>query len=96
MISARRAEYFYIYHYRPVGPNRTLQVNDYFFPADWSERQVEEEIDHISVIMREDWAAFESVQRGIESGMIERGIVLPEEEGLLCHFQTMLTDALAD
>jgi choline monooxygenase len=96
MISARRAEYFYIYHYRPVGPNRTLQVNDYFFSADWSERQVEEEIDHISVIMREDWAAFESVQRGIESGMIERGIVLPEEEGLLCHFQTMLTDALAD
>jgi hypothetical protein len=46
--------------------------------------------------MREDWRAFESVQRGIESGMIERGIVLPEEEGLLCHFQTMLADAMKD
>jgi phenylpropionate dioxygenase-like ring-hydroxylating dioxygenase large terminal subunit len=96
MLSARRTEYFYIYHYRPVGPNRTLQVNDYFFPADWSDEQVDETIDQISVIMKEDWAAFESVQRGIESGMIERGIVLPEEEGLLCHFQALLADALAD
>jgi choline monooxygenase len=96
MASGRRTEYFYVYHYRPVGPNRTLQVNDYFFPAEWSDDQVEETIEQIAVIMREDWAAFESVQQGIESGMIERGIVLPEEERLLCHFQNMLASALAD
>ena len=89
MLSARRREYFYVYHYRPIGPNRTLQVNDYFFPPDWTSERIDEEIDEILVIMREDWAAFESCQQGIESGVFESGIVLPHEEALLCHFQTM-------
>ncbi len=94
MLSGRRTEYFYTYHYRPLGPTRTLQVNDYFFPADWSDEQVDETIEHIAVIMREDWAAFESVQRGIDSGVFEHGRVLPQEEALLCHFQGMYARAL--
>ncbi len=89
MLSARRNEYFYIYHYRPVAPGQTVQMNDYFFPADWTEEQVQETIDGIAVIMREDWGAFESVQRGAESGALEHGIVLPNEEALLCHFQKL-------
>ncbi len=95
MLSARRNEYFYTYHYRPIGPTRTLQVNDYFFPADWSDEQVQATIEQISVIMHEDWGAFESVQRGIDSGALDRGIVLPREEALLCHFQKMHARALA-
>ena len=96
MLSARRLEYFYIYHYRPLSATRTLQINDYFFPPDWPERQVEETIEQIGVIMREDWAAFESVQEGVESGALQHVIVLPNEEALLCHFHTMLARALRE
>jgi hypothetical protein len=96
MLSARRLEYFYIYHYRPLSATRTLQINDYFFPHDWPEQQVEETIEQIGVIMREDWAAFESVQEGMESGALQHVIVLPNEEALLCHFHTMLARALRE
>jgi phenylpropionate dioxygenase-like ring-hydroxylating dioxygenase large terminal subunit len=96
MLSARRLEYFYTYHYRPISATRTLQINDYFFPADWPENHIAETIDQIAVIMREDWAAFESVQEGVESGALEHLRVLPKEEALLCHFQTMLGRALCD
>ena len=89
MISARRNEYFYTYHYRPVAPGRTVQHNDYFFPSEWSDAEVAEKIDEIGVIMREDWDAFESVQRGIESEMFDHGVVLPHEEALLCHFHKL-------
>jgi phenylpropionate dioxygenase-like ring-hydroxylating dioxygenase large terminal subunit len=96
MLSARRLDYFYIYHYRPLSPNRTLQINDYFFPVDWSDMQVQDTIDQIGNIMREDWDAFESVQDGLESGALEHLIVLPHEEALLCHFHTMIARTLAD
>ena len=46
--------------------------------------------------MREDWAAFESVQEGVESGALQHVIVLPNEEALLCHFHTMLARALRE
>jgi choline monooxygenase len=96
MLSARRTEYFYTYHYRPAGPTSTVQVNDYFFPAEWSDVRVDEAIDDIAVIMREDWGAFESVQRGINSEVFAHGVVLPHEEQLLCHFQRMYADALSE
>jgi hypothetical protein len=96
MLSARRTEYFYVYHYRPLGPGRTLQVNDYFFPDSWTDPEIQEAIDEIGVIMKEDWTVFESSQAGMESGALEHGIVLPKEEELLCHFQTLLADALSD
>jgi phenylpropionate dioxygenase-like ring-hydroxylating dioxygenase large terminal subunit len=89
MISARRDEFFYTYHYRPVAPRRTVQHNDYFFPAEWSDAEVEKKIEEIGVIMREDWDAFESVQRGIDSEIFDHGVVLPQEEALLCHFQKL-------
>jgi phenylpropionate dioxygenase-like ring-hydroxylating dioxygenase large terminal subunit len=95
MVSGRRSEYFYTYHYRPVGPGRTLQVNDYFFPPDWTDSKVDEAIEEIAVIMREDWGVFESVQVGMSSRALDHGIVLPQEESLLCHFQKLLTEALA-
>ena len=94
MLSARRTDYFYTYHYRPDGPTRTVQVNDYFFPADWTDAAVDQTIEDIAIIMREDWAAFESVQRGIDSEVFAHGLVLPREEELLCHFQTMYARAL--
>jgi choline monooxygenase len=96
MLSARRLEYFYTYHYRPLSPTRTLQLNDYFFPEHWSDDDVEETIAQIGVIMQEDWAAFQSVQEGVESLVLEHGIVLPEEEALLCHFHQMIARALGD
>ena len=52
-------------------------------------------VDDIAIIMREDWAAFESVQRGINSEVFAHGVVLPREEQLLCHFQRMYADALS-
>ena len=84
-----RREYFYVYHYRTIRPDRTLQVNDYFSPPDWTSEQMNEEMEEILVMMGENWASLQSCQQGIESGVFDSGIVLPHEEALLCHFQTM-------
>jgi choline monooxygenase len=94
MLSARGNEYFYTYSYRPVDPQTTVQHNDYFFPESYSDAQVEEAIEGISQIMREDWAVFERVQVGLRSGMVAHGRLLEDEERLLRHFQRLCHEAV--
>ena len=37
----------------------------------------------------------ESVQRGVSSGLIDAGRLMPESERLLAHFQQLVREALA-
>jgi choline monooxygenase len=43
---------------------------------------------------REDTALVESVQRGVASGIVERGRLLPESERLIASFQAKVTASL--
>src|SRR4029453_16768735 len=42
----------------------------------------------------EDRSLVESVQRGIGSGALEAGTLMPESEKLIAHFQTLVVEAL--
>jgi choline monooxygenase len=44
----------------------------------------------------EDTVLVERVQRGLRSGGLDHGRLLPESERLIAHFQGLLVDALGD
>ena len=44
----------------------------------------------------EDEALVESVQRGLASGLVERGRLLPESEQLIVAFEALVERALGD
>ena len=78
----------------PAGPERTVGFFDYFFGADVPAREREELIAFDSQVGAEDRALVESVQRGVTSGLIESGRLLPESERLIAHFQALVVDAV--
>lgn len=79
----------------PVSPERTAGFFDYFFAGDAPEAAVAELVDLDAQVSREDQALVESVQRGVSSGLLEAGRLLPESEGLLIHFQALVREALS-
>jgi len=78
----------------PDGPGRTTGFLDYFFGAGVTDDEKEELIAFDSQVGAEDRELVESVQRGVESGLIERGRLLPESERLIAHFQSLVREAL--
>jgi choline monooxygenase len=79
----------------PVGPERTARFLDYFFAPDVDEAWVQELIEFDGQVGREDTALVEGVQRGIRSGVLDAGRLMPESEQLVAHFQRLTTAALA-
>jgi choline monooxygenase len=47
-----------------------------------------------SQVGAEDRELVESVQRGMRSGLLDHGRLLPESERLIAHFQTLVVEAL--
>jgi phenylpropionate dioxygenase-like ring-hydroxylating dioxygenase large terminal subunit len=78
----------------PAGPGRSARFLDYWFgddvPANWA-RDLRAFDDQVG---REDEALVESVQRGLASGMLERGHLMPESEKLIAAFGVMVERAL--
>ena len=79
----------------PVGPERTDGFLDYFFGADVSEASASDLIAFDDQVGREDAALVESVQRGVRSGVIEGGRLLPDSEHLIASFQERVRSALS-
>jgi choline monooxygenase len=80
----------------PVGPERTAGFIDYFFCDDGTDdAEVEELIDFDDQVGREDRVLVEAVQKGVRSGLLEEGRLLPESERLLAHFHGLVREALA-
>ena len=77
----------------PLGPERTAGFFDYFFGADVSDEDADELIEFDSQVGVEDRELVESVQRGLRSGLLEHGRLLPESERLIAHFQALVRDA---
>ncbi len=79
----------------PLEPERTAGRLDYFFPADVADETIDELLAFDDQVGREDRALVESVQRGVRSGLLETGRLLPESEKLLAHFQALVREAIA-
>jgi choline monooxygenase len=78
----------------PAGPERALGYLDYFFPADADEVWIDELLAFDDQVGREDRKLVESVQRGVRSGAIEHGRLLPESEQLVAAFQRRVFETL--
>jgi nitrite reductase/ring-hydroxylating ferredoxin subunit len=78
----------------PEAPDRTLGFLDYFFGADVPEAAARELIELDDQVGREDTALVESVQRGVRSGLIDRGRLLPASERLIEGFQRQVAASL--
>jgi phenylpropionate dioxygenase-like ring-hydroxylating dioxygenase large terminal subunit len=78
----------------PDGPGRTLGHTDYFFAPDLPDDEAGEMIDASLQTGLEDTALVEAVQRGMASGAVATGRLMPESERLVAHFQRLVVRAL--
>jgi choline monooxygenase len=78
----------------PDGPRRTIEVTDYFFGPGASPEEIDELIAFDTQVGEEDIALVESVQRGLDSGTVLQGRLMPESEQLIADFQRRVRDAL--
>jgi nitrite reductase/ring-hydroxylating ferredoxin subunit len=78
----------------PESPERTVGFLDYFFGADVDDEAARELIAFDDQVGREDTALVESVQRGVRTGLVEHGRLLPDSERLIAGFQRKVAQAL--
>ena len=87
----------FTYNHVPMGPQRTLQVVDFYFTDTELTDQDREQIHYVDLVRREDMAIIEAVQRGIGSKGWGKGPLLigPDispgrTEASLLHFQKIV------
>ena len=78
----------------PAGPRRSDRFLDYFFAPDVEEEWITELLAFDAQVGREDRGLVENVQRGVGTGLIERGRLLPESERLIVDFQRRVRAAI--
>ncbi len=78
----------------PAGPERAERFLDYFFSPGEDETWVTELLAFDDRVGREDAGLVASVQRGLRSGMVEYGRLLPRSEALIRDFQAKIAAAL--
>jgi choline monooxygenase len=78
----------------PVAPGRTERFLDYFFGREVEEAWIGELLEFDARVGAEDKVLVENVQRGVATGLIERGRLLPESERLIADFQRRVQAAL--
>jgi carnitine monooxygenase subunit len=80
----------------PQGTHRTERYLDYFFAQDVDEDWLRDFFVFDDQIGREDTALVESVQRGMSSGVLDRGRLLLASEPLLAAFQAWVAEHKID
>jgi len=80
----------------PTAPGRSKGWTDYYFGEDVSETEASEIVAFAAQVAFEDQSLVESVQRGLDSGMVPQGRILLSSEKLLHHFQRLVRASLAD
>ena len=80
--------------WRPASHALVKGVSDYYIAPEASERWIADMIAFDRQVGAEDVALVQSVQEGLDSGMVEHGIVLSESEKLVHAFQRMVADAI--
>jgi len=79
----------------PATPERTYRYLDYFVTPEADEAWVDDMLAFDDEVGAEDRVLVERVQRGVRSGLLAEGRLLPESERLVAHFQSLVLDALA-
>jgi phenylpropionate dioxygenase-like ring-hydroxylating dioxygenase large terminal subunit len=82
--------------YLPSELYETIEVTDYYFGVDTSEEEIAELVAWDTQVAEEDVALVQSVQRGLESGTVSQGRLMPKSEKLIADFQRRVHDALVD
>ena len=78
----------------PRGPERTYRFLDYFVGPDTDDAWLAEYLALDDVVGTEDRVLVENVQRGVASGGLEAGTLLPVSEKLIAWFQSLVVEAL--
>jgi choline monooxygenase len=80
--------------YLPSGLRETTEVTDYYFGVDASQDAIDELVAWDTQVAEEDVSLVQSVQRGLESGAVAQGRLMPESEKLIADFQRRVHDAV--
>jgi len=78
----------------PVASSRTLALFEYYLADAVSDAEADEFVAFVDQVQREDTELCESAQRGLRSGRLERGLLVPGREDGLKHFQGLVQEAL--
>ena len=78
----------------PLGAERTYRFLDYFVAQDADDEWIVDFLAFDDEVGAEDRVLVERVQRGVRSGLLDGGRLLPESERLIAHFQGLLVEAL--
>jgi carnitine monooxygenase subunit len=78
----------------PAGATRTERFLDYFFAPGVDAAWIEELLAFDGQVGAEDKVLVENVQRGVATGLVANGRLLPESERLIVDFQHRVAEAL--
>jgi len=78
----------------PRGPERTHRFLDYFVGPETDDEWLSEYLALDDQVGAEDRVLVENVQRGVASGALEAGTLLPESEKLIAWFQSLVVEEL--
>jgi choline monooxygenase len=78
----------------PRGTGQTYRFLDYFVGPDVDEWWLADYLALDDAVGAEDRALVEAVQRGISSGGLPSGFLMPESEKLIAHFQSLVVEAI--
>ena len=78
----------------PLAADRTLALFEYYLADAVTDAEADEFVAFVDQVQREDSELCESAQRGLRSGRLERGLLVPGREDGLQHFQRLVQQAL--
>jgi phenylpropionate dioxygenase-like ring-hydroxylating dioxygenase large terminal subunit len=78
----------------PVAADRTLALFEYYLVDAVSDAEADEFVAFVDQVQREDTELCESAQRGLRSGRLAQGLLVPGREDGLVHFQRLVREAL--
>lgn len=82
-----------VYSFRPLAVDHTIGYFDYFFDPDVDEAAERDFIAFLDEVGAEDLPLIESVQRGMASGRVDTGRLVPDEQQIQ-HFQELVKAAV--
>jgi phenylpropionate dioxygenase-like ring-hydroxylating dioxygenase large terminal subunit len=81
---------------RPNGAGRSIGVTEYFYYEEVPDETARQMMDFANQVGLEDASLVESVQRGLDTGMVPQGRLLLSSEHLIQHFQRLVFEALTE
>ena len=78
----------------PLAPDRTLALFEYYLADAVADVEADEFVAFVDQVQREDTELCESAQRGLRSGRLAQGLLVPGREDGLKHFQQLVKQAL--